>query len=52
MAEISMFTGGIAQTNGYLITLPGGTVLVDAPEGVARWIRSQGRKVDAVLLTL
>lgn len=51
MAEISMFTGGIAQTNGYLITLPGGTVLVDAPEGVARWIRSQGRKVDAVLLT-
>ncbi len=30
MLEISTYTGGIAATNGHLLTLPGGTVLVDA----------------------
>jgi glyoxylase-like metal-dependent hydrolase (beta-lactamase superfamily II) len=51
MLDISTFTGGIAQTNGYLFTLPGGTVLVDAPEGVAAWLKKRGVKVDALLLT-
>lgn len=53
MTEISMsmFTGGIAQTNGYLLDLPGGTLLVDAPEGVAAWLKKQGARVDALLLT-
>lgn len=51
MLDISTFTGGIAQTNGYLFTLPGGTVLVDAPEGVADWLKKRGVKVDALLLT-
>lgn len=51
MLDISTFTGGIAQTNGYLFTLPGGTVLVDAPEGVAAWLKKRGMKVDALLLT-
>jgi glyoxylase-like metal-dependent hydrolase (beta-lactamase superfamily II) len=51
MLDISTFTGGIAQTNGYLFTLPGGTVLVDAPEGVAAWLKKSGVKVDALLLT-
>jgi len=53
MTEISMkmFTGGIAQTNGYWVQLPGGTMLVDAPDGVFRWLEQQGAKVNAVLLT-
>lgn len=51
MTEISMFTGGIAQTNGYVLKLPGGTLLVDAPEGVAAWLKRRGVKVDALLLT-
>jgi glyoxylase-like metal-dependent hydrolase (beta-lactamase superfamily II) len=51
MSEISMFTGGIAQTNGYVLKLPGGTLLVDAPEGVAAWLKRRGVKVDALLLT-
>lgn len=51
MAEISMFTGGIAQTNGYLVRTRGLTFLVDAPEGVAVWLKTQGVKVDALLLT-
>lgn len=51
MNEISMFTGGIAQTNGYVLKLPGGTLLVDSPEGVAAWLKRRGVKVDALLLT-
>ncbi len=51
MSDISTFTGGIAQTNGYLFTLPGGTLLVDAPEGIADWLRRRGLKVDTLLLT-
>lgn len=48
---IQTFTGGIAATNGHLLRLPGGTVLVDAPEGVAEWLENLGVKVDALLLT-
>ena len=51
MSDISTFTGGIAQTNGYLFTLPGGTLLVDAPEGIADWLRQRRLKVDTLLLT-
>lgn len=51
MTDISMFTGGIAQTNGYVLKLPGGTLLVDAPEGVAGWLKRRGVKVDVLLLT-
>lgn len=51
MTDISMFTGGIAQTNGYVLKLPGGTLLVDAPEGVAAWLKRLEVKVDALLLT-
>ena len=51
MPDISTFTGGIAQTNGYLFPLPGGTVLVDAPEGIADWLKRRGTTVDALLLT-
>lgn len=51
MAEISIHTGGIAQTNGYLVRVPGLCFLVDAPEGVAAWLRAQGARVDALLLT-
>ena len=49
--DISIFTGGVAQTNGYLFTLSGGTILVDAPDGVAAWLKKRGVKVDALLLT-
>jgi hydroxyacylglutathione hydrolase len=45
------YTGGIVGTNGHLLTLPGGTVLVDAPDGVAEWLQKQGHRVDALLLT-
>lgn len=51
MPELSSYTGGVAATNAYLLRLPGGTVLVDAPEGVAAWLRRQEVHVDVLLLT-
>ncbi|MGV3661526.1 MAG: MBL fold metallo-hydrolase [Prosthecobacter sp.] len=51
MPQITTYTGGIAATNAHLLKLPGGTVLVDAPEGAAAWLRQQGARVDALLLT-
>lgn len=51
MPELSSYTGGVAATNAYLLRLPGGTVLVDAPEGVAAWLRRQEVHVDVLFLT-
>jgi len=51
MLEISTYTGGIAATNGHLLTLPGGTVLVDAPDGIGAWLSQRKVKVDALFLT-
>jgi hydroxyacylglutathione hydrolase len=51
MMEISGFTGGMASTNGYLVRTEAGSWIVDAPEGMAAWLRRQKVKVDALLLT-
>lgn len=51
MLRISTFTGGIAQTNGYLVNTPTDSFLVDAPDGVADWLRGQGVRVSHLLLT-
>jgi glyoxylase-like metal-dependent hydrolase (beta-lactamase superfamily II) len=51
MFTCDCYTGGIAQTNAWLLTLPGGRVLVDAPEGVAEWLEQQNVKPDALVLT-
>ena len=49
--KISSYTGGMVQTNGYLVETPNGNFLVDAPEGIADWIKEKGVRVDDVLLT-
>ena len=49
--KISCFTGGMVQTNGYLLETDAGNLLVDAPEGVAKWLKSEGMSVNALLLT-
>jgi hydroxyacylglutathione hydrolase len=51
MLEPETYTGGIAETNGHLLRLPGGCLLVDAPEGVAAWLEKKNVRVDALLLT-
>jgi glyoxylase-like metal-dependent hydrolase (beta-lactamase superfamily II) len=49
--KLSLYTGGLVQTNAYLIETPDGNLLIDAPEGVAGWIARRGVRVDDVLLT-
>jgi glyoxylase-like metal-dependent hydrolase (beta-lactamase superfamily II) len=49
--KLSNFTGGIAETNGYLLETPDGNLLIDAPEGVSAWLEQKGVRVDHVLLT-
>lgn len=51
MLKIRRFTGGFASTNGYFIEAPQGSVLVDAPEGVAAWLDDEGLEVTDLLLT-
>lgn len=46
------FTGGFVQTHGYLITTPDGArLLIDAPAGIAAWLRAQRVVPAALLLT-
>ncbi len=48
---MDIYTGGFFQTNAYALPTPGGRLLIDAPEGSAEWVRAQGWKLDALLLT-
>lgn len=49
--KMESFTGGIFDTNCYLLRLAGGNVLIDAPQGVVQWLESLDLKVDLLLLT-
>ncbi len=52
--QIRSFTGGMAQTNGYLVgsSKDGGTcLLVDAPLGICAWLEGLGEKPTDLLLT-
>ncbi len=49
--RISCYTGGMVQTNGYLVEGVGGNFLVDAPAGIASWVAGKGVRVDALYLT-
>jgi len=44
-----MFTGGALETNSYLLSCPGGNVLIDAPEGAAEAFR--GIPIGLLVLT-
>jgi len=49
--RIRSYTGGMAQTNAWLVETADGNLLVDAPLGTARWIADLGVRVDHLLLT-
>lgn len=49
--KLTPYTGGMVQTNAYLLETPDGNVLIDAPDGVAEWLEEKGVRVDALLLT-
>lgn len=48
------FTGGMAQTNGYLLGSSkngGHGILIDAPLGISRWLEELGETPSSLLLT-
>ncbi len=45
------FSGGIFETNCYLVKAPEGWILFDAPEGASGWVRSLGADLKLLLLT-
>ena len=47
--KIDRFTGGPVETHAYLVTLPEGNLLVDAPEGAADYFRDV--PIDLLILT-
>ena len=49
--KITSYTGGLTETNGYLIETPDGNLVIDAPEGIAGWLAHKGARVDDVMLT-
>lgn len=49
--KISTYTGGMVQTNGYLVETTEGNFLVDAPAGISSWLDGKGIRVDALYLT-
>lgn len=49
MLKFKSFTGGIFETNCYLLELPEGNVLIDAPQGAAAHFADE--KIDLLLLT-
>lgn len=52
MFRLSFFTGGIAQTNGWLLETDSAAVVFDAPEGMADWLASRDPvRASALVLT-
>ncbi|NJK90479.1 MAG: MBL fold metallo-hydrolase [Blastochloris sp.] len=45
------YTGGLAETNAYLVETAEGWLLVDAPEGVLDFVRERKIRVAALVLT-
>jgi hydroxyacylglutathione hydrolase len=51
MENILQYTGGLAQTNGYLYERGDRYWLIDAPEGICGWIAGEGVSIAGLLLT-
>lgn len=49
--KITTYTGGFAQTNGYLVQTDEGCVVIDAPEGIWDFCQQEEIKPTGLLLT-
>ncbi len=49
--KINTFTGGMAETNAYLLQRDDKAILIDAPLGVCDWVDSLGVSLTDLLLT-
>ncbi len=45
------FTGGVFDTNGYVVQAPAGWILFDAPQGICDWLEARGIEPRMLLLT-
>ena len=45
------FTGGLFETNCYLVGAPGGAILFDAPDGACAWLVDEGIDLKMLILT-
>jgi glyoxylase-like metal-dependent hydrolase (beta-lactamase superfamily II) len=46
-----IFTGGVCQTNAFLVGAGGRHLLIDAPDNAADWLKERGVSIEALLLT-
>lgn len=51
MIRLSFYTGGIAETNGWVLETEAGTLVIDGPEGMSEWLEQKQIKPVALLLT-
>jgi hydroxyacylglutathione hydrolase len=49
--KLRSYTGGIAETNGWVLELDSGVLVIDAPLGMAEWLEQEGITPAAVFLT-
>lgn len=49
--ELSIYTGGFAATNGYLVRTEEACILFDAPGGIKEWLDNQGIEITHLILT-
>lgn len=49
--QIRTFTGGLFETNCFLVENDGRTLLIDAPQEAADWLATLGVKVEVMLIT-
>jgi glyoxylase-like metal-dependent hydrolase (beta-lactamase superfamily II) len=49
MIKFEEFTGGILETNAFLLSAPGGNILIDAPQGADQHFATE--RIDVLLLT-
>ncbi len=45
------FTGGLFETNCFLLEAPGGALLFDAPDGACAWLKARGTELKLLILT-
>lgn len=49
--QIESYTGGVAQTNAFLLSCDEGVLIIDAPEGLHNFLIQQQKKVCGLFLT-
>jgi len=49
--QLTMYTGGMVSTNGYIIELDDAIIVIDAPKGIAKHLEEKGLKATHLIIT-